>query len=189
MWFGLSLIKASRALEFSVFLLNRWSVVFPELKILQCAPSTDGFGTPWSGRLSICFLSISPFSQVAPNLLNFIKSPVNIIDLAATLSFYTDICQQMGQQTGLFEAFSIIRILRLFKLTRHSPGLRILIHTFKASAKELTLLVFFLVLGIVVFASLAYYAEKLEVCKGFSFAFGTCMSERAAPLAHVCLEV
>jgi potassium voltage-gated channel Shaw-related subfamily C member 1 len=70
---------------------------------------------------------------------------------------------QFGQRTGLFEAFSIIRILRLFKLTRHSPGLRILIHTFKASAKELTLLVFFLVLGIVVFASLAYYAEKLEV--------------------------
>lgn len=106
---------------------------------------------------------ISFLFKVAPNLLNFIKSPVNIIDLAATLSFYTDICQQMGQQTGLFEAFSIIRILRLFKLTRHSPGLRILIHTFKASAKELTLLVFFLVLGIVVFASLAYYAEKLEV--------------------------
>lgn len=96
-------------------------------------------------------------------MLNFIRSPVNIIDLVATLSFYTDICQQMGQQAGLFEAFSIIRILRLFKLTRHSPGLRILIHTFKASAKELTLLVFFLVLGIVVFASLAYYAEKLEV--------------------------
>jgi len=96
-------------------------------------------------------------------MLNFMKSPVNIIDLVATLSFYTDICQQLGRQTGLFEAFSIIRILRLFKLTRHSPGLRILIHTFKASAKELTLLVFFLVLGIVVFASLAYYAEKLEV--------------------------
>lgn len=113
------------------------------------------------------FFTASLFSfsllKVAPNLLNFIKSPVNIIDLAATLSFYTDICQQFGQQTGLFEAFSIIRILRLFKLTRHSPGLRILIHTFKASAKELTLLVFFLVLGIVVFASLAYYAEKLEV--------------------------
>lgn len=88
---------------------------------------------------------------------------MNIIDLTATLSFYTDVAQQMGEQPGLLEAFSIIRILRLFKLTRHSPGLRILIHTFKASAKELTLLVFFLVLGIVVFASLVYYAEKLQV--------------------------
>ncbi|XP_058120766.1 potassium voltage-gated channel protein Shaw-like [Anopheles ziemanni] len=99
---------------------------------------------------------------VSPNIVEFIKSPVNIIDLAATLSFYTDVCQRMGEQTGLLEAFSIVRILRLFKLTRHSPGLRILIHTFKASARELTLLVFFLVLGIVVFASLVYYAEKLQ---------------------------
>ena len=41
-------------------------------------------------------------------------------------------------------------------------GLKILIHTFKASSKELTLLVFFLVLGMVIFASLVYYAERLH---------------------------
>lgn len=100
--------------------------------------------------------------QFSPNKWDFIRSPVNLIDLVATLSFYFDIMQRMGEQQGLIEALSIVRILRLFKLTRHSPGLRILIHTFKASAKELTLLVFFLMLGIVVFASLVYYAEKLQ---------------------------
>jgi len=52
--------------------------------------------------------------------------------------------------------------MRLFKLTRHSPGLKILIHTFKASAHELTLLIFFLVIGIVIFASLVYYAERIQ---------------------------
>ena len=62
----------------------------------------------------------------------------------------------------VFLLLSIIRILRLFKLTRHSPGLKILIHTFKASSKELTLLVFFLILGMVIFASLVYYAERLH---------------------------
>ena len=51
------------------------------------------------------------------------------------------------ENADILEFFSIIRILRLFKLTRHSPGLKILIHTFKASSKELTLLVFFLILG------------------------------------------
>lgn len=51
---------------------------------------------------------------------------------------------------------------RLFKLTRHSAGLKILIQTFKASAGELILLVFFLVLGIVIFASLVYYAERIQ---------------------------
>lgn len=95
-------------------------------------------------------------------MLEFIKSPVNLIDLVSTLSFYFEIKQRLGESSGLFEALSIVRILRLFKLTRHSPGLRILIHTFKASAKELTLLVFFLMLGIVVFASLVYYAERLQ---------------------------
>ncbi|XP_063244262.1 potassium voltage-gated channel protein Shaw-like [Bacillus rossius redtenbacheri] len=106
-------------------------------------------------------------SVVSPNIVQFVKSPVNVIDFVATLSFYTDILLQSSvahriDKADILEFFSIIRILRLFKLTRHSPGLKILIHTFKASAKELTLLVFFLVLGIVVFASLVYYAERLQ---------------------------
>jgi len=41
-------------------------------------------------------------------------------------------------------------------------GLKILIQTFKASAHELSLLVFFLVLGIVIFAALIYYAERTQ---------------------------
>lgn len=96
-------------------------------------------------------------------MIEFVKSPVNIIDFAATLSFYIDINLLFKTKSQLVDFISIIRILRLFKLTRHSPGLKILIHTFKASAKELALLVFFLVLGIVVFASLIFYAEKLQV--------------------------
>ncbi|KAL1494992.1 hypothetical protein ABEB36_010488 [Hypothenemus hampei] len=106
---------------------------------------------------------------VSPNVIEFIKSPVNVIDFAATLSFYIDMIQIFEKKSQILDFFSIIRILRLFKLTRHSPGLKILIHTFKASAKELALLVFFLVLGIVVFASLVYYAEKLQDNKENSF--------------------
>ena len=107
--------------------------------------------------------------QVAPNIIEFVKSPVNIIDFIATLSFYMDVVveltvvRQYVDKADILEFISIIKILRLFKLTRHSPGLKILVHTFKASAKELTLLVFFLVLGIVIFASLVYYAEKSQV--------------------------
>ena len=92
---------------------------------------------------------------------------VNIIDYVATMSFYIDLAlQSMAshlEKADVLEFFSIIRILRLFKLTRHSSGLKILIQTFRASAKELMLLVFFLVLGIVIFASLVYYAERIQV--------------------------
>jgi potassium voltage-gated channel Shaw-related subfamily C protein 1 len=68
----------------------------------------------------------------------------------------------------------------LFKLTRHSPGLKILIHTFKASAKELALLVFFLVLGIVVFASLVYYAERLQANPDNNFKVSSNVDTRVA---------
>ena len=102
-----------------------------------------------------------------PNKCNFLKSSVNVIDYIATISFYTDLFLQQYvsniKNADVFEFFSIIRISRLFKLTRHSSGLKILLQTFRASAKELMLLVFFLVLGIVIFASLVYYAERIQV--------------------------
>lgn len=47
-------------------------------------------------------------------------------------------------------------------MTQHSQGLKILLHTFRASAKELMLLVFFLALGVIIFASMVYYAERIE---------------------------
>lgn len=102
----------------------------------------------------------------SPNKFDFVRASVNIIDYIATLSFYMDlILQHIAsdlENADILEFFSIIRIMRLFKLTRHSSGLKILMQTFRASAKELTLLVFFLVLGIVIFASLIYYAERIQ---------------------------
>lgn len=91
------------------------------------------------------------------------------------------------KKSQILDFISIIRILRLFKLTRHSPGLKILIHTFKASAKELALLVFFLVLGIVVFASLVYYAEKLQVSGFHSISLLLSRSFFIFLYTHVCL--
>ncbi|OQR76001.1 potassium voltage-gated channel protein Shaw-like [Tropilaelaps mercedesae] len=102
----------------------------------------------------------------SPSKWVFARGAVNIIDFTATLSFYIDLALQRFashlENADILEFFSIIRIMRLFKLTRHSAGLKILIQTFKASAGELILLVFFLVLGIVIFASLVYYAERIQ---------------------------
>uniref|UniRef100_A0A0K0D651 Ion_trans domain-containing protein n=1 Tax=Angiostrongylus cantonensis TaxID=6313 RepID=A0A0K0D651_ANGCA len=101
-----------------------------------------------------------------PSKIGFLKSPLNNIDLVATLSFYVDaifVRLMDDAPKDVVEFLSMIRIFRLFKLTQHHRGLQILIHTFRASAKELILLVFFLILGIVIFAALVYYAEKMEI--------------------------
>ena len=102
---------------------------------------------------------------VTPNRIEFCKDLINIIDFVATLSFYVDLTIRsitVNIDYDIVEFISMIRIMRLLKLTRHSSGLRILIHTFKASARELVLLVFFLVLFIIFFGSLIFYAERLQ---------------------------
>ncbi len=51
--------------------------------------------------------------------------------------------------------------MQLFKLTRHSNGLKILAQTFKSSGRELLMLFYFVMLGIVFYGSLVYYAERV----------------------------
>ncbi|KAL7071663.1 hypothetical protein ACQ4LE_009379, partial [Meloidogyne hapla] len=100
----------------------------------------------------------------APSRSQFIKNPLNLIDFFATTSFYIDLIltNNFLNNNDSLECLNIMRVLRLFKLAQHSSGLKILIQTFKASARELILLFFFVVLGMILFASLIYYAERLE---------------------------
>ncbi|CAH8625227.1 unnamed protein product [Heterobilharzia americana] len=97
----------------------------------------------------------------------FVKNLINLIDIGALLSFYTEVILLKYNVNEIIispivEFFSIVRVMRLFKLTRHISGLKILILTFKASAKEFSLLIFFLGVFIVLFAALIYYAERLS---------------------------
>ena len=73
---------------------------------------------------------------VTPTVRVFLESPLNWIDFVATLSFHSDMLLQYYfkdiENADFLDFFFIIGILCLFKLTRNSPGLTILIQSFKA---------------------------------------------------------
>ena len=98
----------------------------------------------------------------SPDKIKFLKGILNILDLLSILPFYVTISvsKESAGSIGILRVMRVIRVCRIFKLTRHSKGLHILGNTLYASVNELIMLMLFLVIGVVLFASAAYYAEE-----------------------------
>lgn len=102
-----------------------------------------------------------------PNKLVFIRNTLNIIDFVAILPFYLEMglsglsSKAARNVLSFLRVVRFVRILRIFKLTRHFVGLRVLGHTLRASVNEFLLLIIFLALGVLIFATMIYYAERI----------------------------
>ncbi|KAG7278850.1 hypothetical protein CRUP_010413, partial [Coryphaenoides rupestris] len=103
-----------------------------------------------------------------PNKLEFVQNTLNIIDFVAILPFYLEVglsglsSKAAKDVLGFLRVVRFVRILRIFKLTRHFVGLRVLGHTLRASTNEFLLLIIFLALGVLIFATMIYYAERIS---------------------------
>ncbi|KAE8623547.1 hypothetical protein XENTR_v10005648 [Xenopus tropicalis] len=102
-----------------------------------------------------------------PDKVFFVKNLLNIIDFVAILPFYLEVglsglsSKAARDVLGFLRVVRFVRILRIFKLTRHFVGLRVLGHTLRASTNEFLLLIIFLALGVLIFATMIYYAERI----------------------------
>ncbi|KAM4651804.1 voltage-gated potassium channel KCNC1-like isoform 1-T1 [Discoglossus pictus] len=129
---------------------------------------TEPFLTYVEGMCVIWF-TFEFFMRVlfCPDKMEFIKSSLNIIDFVAILPFYLEVglsglsSKAAKDVLGFLRVVRFVRILRIFKLTRHFVGLRVLGHTLRASTNEFLLLIIFLALGVLIFATMIYYAERI----------------------------
>uniref|UniRef100_A0A3P9J928 BTB domain-containing protein n=1 Tax=Oryzias latipes TaxID=8090 RepID=A0A3P9J928_ORYLA len=129
---------------------------------------TDGWLTYVEGVCVIWF-TIEVMARVifCPDKAEFFRSALNIIDFVAIVPFYLEVALSgLSSKTAkdilsFLRVVRFVRILRIFKLTRHFVGLRVLGHTLRASTNEFLLLIIFLALGVLIFATMIYYAERI----------------------------
>lgn len=119
---------------------------------------------------SMCtaFFTIEVFVRflTCPNKLYYFKDFKNLVDISAVIPYYITLsnslsdprCESSKSSTSL--AFlRVVRLVRIFKLTKHSAGLQVLILTFKASVEGLLLFLVAMSVCILLFSSAIYYAE------------------------------
>lgn len=103
-----------------------------------------------------------------PSKAVFFKNIMNLIDIVAIAPYFITLGLDLAEHQGssqqaaslaILRVIRLVRVFRIFKLSRHSKGLQILGQTLHASLRELGLLIFFLLIGVVLFSSSVYFAE------------------------------
>ena len=108
----------------------------------------------------------------SPNKRQFIISPMNITDLLALVPLYVTVIFEAWnlQACYLNEQFvieimftlRIFRMLRVFHLVKHYQALEVLVYALRASLQELMMLFIFLLIAMLIFATMIYYAERKD---------------------------
>ena len=96
----------------------------------------------------------------APQRCKFVKEFQSIVDLAAVIPFYLDIGLKSAGDFDALTILRVFRVFRVFKMSRHSTRLQALGSSIKNSSSELGFILFSFGLGVIIFATAVYYAEK-----------------------------
>lgn len=160
------------------------------------------FTLEYLGRLAVC-------EEAGQTYLSFVLTPMNIFDLMAVVPFYIELVQTEilgGDDSPALRIFRLVRlarVIRIFKLGRYATGMRLFGEALAGSTTAISVLIFLLCMGVVLFSSALFYVEKLscpEVDKlsatealqynaecaddfnrGSSPSFGLCCTEESSP--------
>mmetsp|Transcript_49307 Transcript_49307/g.110571 ORF Transcript_49307/g.110571 Transcript_49307/m.110571 type:complete len:501 (+) Transcript_49307:94-1596(+) len=181
----------------------------------------------WWGVECVCtiifsieyILHVMVCSEAGYTKLQFVMQPLIICDFLALVPFYVEMklklinaILQNGSQRRSSSGLEVLRIIRLvritriFKIGRHASGIRLMGEAVRGSWQAISILVYLVCMGVVLFSAAVFYAERfscpdvrgmsyedretylgecsMKFNRGTSPSFGLCCTddEEAAPL-------
>ncbi|KAA0168549.1 hypothetical protein FNF31_00429 [Cafeteria roenbergensis] len=94
----------------------------------------------------------------------FVLAPLNIVDLLAIVPFYIELFAAGSGGVGLtvFRILRLGRVFRIFKLGKSSATLQLMAKVMVASVDALSIIIFFIAIGVILFGALIWIAEGGE---------------------------
>lgn len=98
--------------------------------------------------------------------VTFMMNILNLIDLVAILPFYIKLLpiDSSSDNLTVLRVIRLVKVFRIFRFGRYSTGLRLLLFTLQQSRGELSIMLMFLTMGVVLFGSALFFAEGAEEC-------------------------
>jgi len=101
----------------------------------------------------------------APDKKRFLLDPLNILDAAGNLAFIIELITVFVVKDASLELLRILRIMRVVRIVRfirECKSIQCIRYVLKHSVMEILVLTLFLFYGVLMFATLGYYAEREE---------------------------
>ena len=111
--------------------------------------------------LVVCYRRLG----VAVDKKAFVKEAMNVIDLLAILPFYISLVPGVHGTTA--RAISVVRVIRLLKVSRHSRGIQNMSMCMWATRSELALFVIMVTVCTILFATALFYTEYKQKDSNF----------------------
>lgn len=118
------------------------------------------FSTEYTLRFAVA-------DQAGLTYRQFFMSPLNLLDLLTILPFFVELfLKSIGFRDAsalrALRVLRLMRVVRVFKLGRYADGMRLTAKALFASSQAISVLVFLLGMGVVLFSSALFHLERLS---------------------------
>lgn len=101
----------------------------------------------------------TPKYSVGTTIWRYMTIPMNIIDLVAIIPFYVAYFSTSGSSVSIIRILRLVRVLRVFKIGGMGNGMTLMSNAMMNSLSAMGILLFFTVLGVILFGSIIFFLE------------------------------